>query len=81
MGQGHTATALEEQTAVVWPVLYRNVYNFTTHITKGVKFQNLNYTEQLKNKVTLSHVYNTATSEPTIMRYATIVRKTIKVCL
>jgi hypothetical protein len=33
-------------------------------------------TGQFKKKVTLSHVYNEVTSEPT-----TIVRKTLKVCL
>jgi hypothetical protein len=35
----------------------------------------------IKKKVTLSHVYNEVTSEPTITRYTTIVRKTLKVCL
>jgi hypothetical protein len=35
----------------------------------------------IKNKVTLSHVYNEVTSEPTITRYTTIARKTLKVCL
>jgi hypothetical protein len=39
------------------------------------------YTEQFKKKVTLSHVYNEVTSEPTITWYTTIVRKTLKVCL
>jgi hypothetical protein len=34
------------------------------------------YTEQFKKKVTLSHVYNEVTGEPTITRYATVVRKT-----
>jgi hypothetical protein len=38
-------------------------------------------TGQFKRKVTLSHVYNEVTSEPTIMRYTTIVRKTPEVCL
>jgi hypothetical protein len=37
-------------------------------------------TGQLKKKVTLSHVYNEATSEPAITRFSTIVRKTLKVC-
>jgi hypothetical protein len=32
---------------------------------------------QLKKKVTLSHVYNEVTSEPTITRYTTTVRKTV----
>jgi hypothetical protein len=32
----------------------------------------LHYTGQLKKKVTLSHVYNEVTSEPTITRYAAI---------
>jgi hypothetical protein len=36
-------------------------------------------TGQFKKKVTLSHVYNEVTSEPTITRY-TIVRKTLQVC-
>jgi hypothetical protein len=36
-------------------------------------------TEQLKKKVTHSRVYNEVTSEPTITRYTTIVRKTLKV--
>jgi hypothetical protein len=39
------------------------------------------YTGQFKKKVTLSHIYNEVTSEPTITRYTTIVRKTLKVCL
>jgi hypothetical protein len=34
------------------------------------------YTGQFKKKVTLSHVYNDVTNEPTITRYTTIVRKT-----
>jgi hypothetical protein len=38
-------------------------------------------TGQLKKKVTFSHVYNEVTSEPTITRYTTIVRKTLEVCL
>jgi hypothetical protein len=38
-------------------------------------------TGQLKKEVTISHVYNEVTSEPTITRYTTIVRKTLKVCL
>jgi hypothetical protein len=38
-------------------------------------------TGQLKKKVTLSHVYNEVTSEPTITRYTTIVRKILKICL
>jgi hypothetical protein len=37
------------------------------------------YTGQFKKKVTLSHVYNEVTSEPTITRYTTIVKKTVKV--
>jgi hypothetical protein len=41
----------------------------------------LGNTGQFKNKVTLSYVYNEVTNEPTITRYATIVRKTLKVCL
>jgi hypothetical protein len=32
-------------------------------------------TGQFKKKVTLSHAYNDVTSEPTITRYTTIVRK------
>jgi hypothetical protein len=39
------------------------------------------YTGKFKKKVTLSHVYNEVTSEPTITRYTTIVRKTLKGCL
>jgi hypothetical protein len=39
------------------------------------------YTGQFKKKVTLSNVHNEVTSEPTITRYTTIVRKTLKVCL
>jgi hypothetical protein len=35
-------------------------------------------TGQLKKKVTFSRVYNEVTSEPTIRRYTTIVRKTLK---
>jgi hypothetical protein len=38
-------------------------------------------TGQFKKKVTLSHVHNEVTSEPTITRYTTIVRKTLKDCL
>jgi hypothetical protein len=41
----------------------------------------LNYTGQFKKEVTRSHVYNEVTSAPTITRYATIVRKTLKGCL
>jgi hypothetical protein len=37
------------------------------------------YTGQFKKKITLSHIYNEVTSEPTITRYTTIVRKTLKV--
>jgi hypothetical protein len=37
------------------------------------------YTGQLKKKVTLSHVYNEVTSEPTITRFTAIVRKALKV--
>jgi hypothetical protein len=44
-------------------------------------YGNAYYTGQLKTKVTLSHVYNEVTNEPTITRYTTIVRKTLKVCL
>jgi hypothetical protein len=39
------------------------------------------YTGEFKKKATLSHVYNEVTSEPTITRYTTTVRKTLKVCL
>jgi hypothetical protein len=39
------------------------------------------YTGQFKKKVTLSHVHNEVTSEPTITRFSTIVRKSLKVCL
>jgi hypothetical protein len=38
-------------------------------------------TVQFKKKVTLSHVYNEVTSEPTITRYASIVRKALKVLI
>jgi hypothetical protein len=38
-------------------------------------------TGHLKNKVTLSQVYNEVISEPTIAPYTTIVGKTLKVCL
>jgi hypothetical protein len=37
------------------------------------------YSGKFKKKVTLSHVYNEVTSEPTNTRYTTIVRKTLKV--
>jgi hypothetical protein len=40
----------------------------------------LQSTGQLKNKVTHSHVYNEVTSEPTITRYITFVRKTLELC-
>jgi hypothetical protein len=46
-------------------------------ITTAINVRN---TGQFKKKVTLSHVYNAVTSEPTIMRYTTV-RKTLKVCL
>jgi hypothetical protein len=36
------------------------------------------YTEQFKKKVTLSHVYNEVTSEPTITRYTTMLGKLSK---
>jgi hypothetical protein len=39
------------------------------------------YTGQFKKKVTLPHVYNEVTSEPTITRCASIVRKALKVSL
>jgi hypothetical protein len=38
------------------------------------------YTGQFKKKVTLSDVCNEVTSVPTITRYTTVVRKTLKVC-
>jgi hypothetical protein len=38
-------------------------------------------TGQLKKKVTLLHIYDEVTSEHTITRFPTIVRKTLKVCL
>jgi hypothetical protein len=38
------------------------------------------YTVQFKKKVALLHVYNEVTSEPTVTRYTTIVRKTLKIC-
>jgi hypothetical protein len=44
----------------------------------GMVYSNLEYTGQFKKKVTLSHVYNEVTSEPTITRHTTIVRKTLK---
>jgi hypothetical protein len=34
---------------------------------------------QFKKKVKLSHVYNEVTSEPTIKRYASIIRRTLEV--
>jgi hypothetical protein len=46
-----------------------NKVRFFTKSTSGP------YTEQLKKKVTLSHVHNEVTSEPTITRYTTV-RKT-----
>jgi hypothetical protein len=39
----------------------------------------LSYTGQFKKKVTISHVYKEVTSEPTITRYASILRKALKV--
>jgi hypothetical protein len=39
------------------------------------------YTGQFKKKVTLSHVYNEVTSEPTITRHASIVRIALKVLI
>jgi hypothetical protein len=36
-------------------------------------------TGQFKKKVTHSHIYNDVTGEPTITRYITFVRKTLKV--
>jgi hypothetical protein len=41
----------------------------------------LECTGQFKKKVTLLHVYNEVTSECTIMRYASILRKTLKVLI
>jgi hypothetical protein len=38
-------------------------------------------TGQFKKKVTLSHVYNEITSEPTVTRYASIGRKALKVLI
>jgi hypothetical protein len=51
-------------------------FSITTHT--GV--HSLPNAGQFKKKVTLSHVYNEVTSEPTITRYTTV-RKTFKVCL
>jgi hypothetical protein len=39
------------------------------------------YTGQFKKKVTLLYVYNEVTSEPTITRYASVVRKALKVLI
>jgi hypothetical protein len=39
------------------------------------------YKGQFKKKITLTHVYNEVSSEPTITRFSTIERKTLKVCL
>jgi hypothetical protein len=47
-----------------------------THITIS-----LIYTGQFKKMVTLSHAYDEVTSEPTITRYASIVRKALKVLI
>jgi hypothetical protein len=47
-------------------------------ILKIIK-QFISYAVQFKKKVTFSHVYNEVTGEPTIMRYKTVVRKTLRV--
>jgi hypothetical protein len=39
------------------------------------------HTEQFKNKAILSHVYSEVTSEPKITRYASIIRKALKVLI
>jgi hypothetical protein len=51
----------------------RGMCPVSAHVTR--------YTGQLKKKITLPHVYNEVTSEPTITRYASIVRKTLKVLM
>jgi hypothetical protein len=58
---------------------YTNV--FASRLYSRLQVTGCHYTEQFKKKVTLSHVYYEVTSEPTITRYTTIVRKTAKVCL
>jgi hypothetical protein len=42
----------------------------------SIWYVSIEYTGQFRKKVTLSHVYNEVTTEPTIMRYTTVVRKT-----
>jgi hypothetical protein len=49
---------------------------FLTYLTFSILALN---TGQLKKKATLPHVYNEVNSEPTITRYASIVRKTLRV--
>jgi hypothetical protein len=60
-----------------------------TRLVRGLAHRDFAYsrknycvnTGQFKKKVKLSHVFNEVTSEPTITRCRTIVRKTLKVCL
>jgi hypothetical protein len=58
---------------------------FTLNIPHAFKIRIQNFiavnTGQFKKKVTLSHVYNEVTSEPTVTRYASIVRKALKVLI
>jgi hypothetical protein len=56
------------------------VSSSASRLTAGRLFLAL-CTGQFKKKVTLSHVYNEVTSEPTITRYTSIVRKAIKVLI
>jgi hypothetical protein len=43
--------------------------------------RNLSYTGHFQKNAALSYAYNEGTSEPTITRYTTVIRKTLKVCV
>jgi hypothetical protein len=71
-------------TFLSWSVDFSDVQKFYT-FSRG--FHSLNLfthfanTGQFKKKVTISHAYNEITGKPTITRYATIVRKALKVLI
>jgi hypothetical protein len=61
--------------------IHNSMYQISSLFHLSLKHHMFKYTGQLKKKVTLSHLYNEVTSEPTITRYASIVRKTLIVLI
>jgi hypothetical protein len=67
---------------VIFNMQHRGPFHSPVGFQTGrIVYVYLTYTGQFKKKVTLSHVCNEVTSEPTVTRYTTVVRKTLKVCL